>query len=870
MTDQRTLSVSSGDNTLSHALASDSTAGPDSTDFRNLRTKSSELPKSNIKSGGIKLGIKDSHKSGPTILSSSEINSEVSPRTKELYGLNPPKRAPPSAPNAGPTASDPKTSATLGGKVPISLGKAAPPPPPQANKPKRAIPAPVQPGAGVAGVQSPQHTQQWTSAPAKAKQPGGTGTSPRQLPTLPQRPNEQLSPRTNPSVPKVTSTPPQSPRDQDSGPSAVHTPTKAVTAALTTQLAQALPGHSGPSSGSPTSSAPTSLSASTNSSVQVTPASTPRPVSSEQSLPELSDAEKEKIRRVEKKKARIRSILEAHAEEVQKLDLKSYDAKKATLCQSVIRSWFAKQEYKFLKEQFSLRTNLVKEMLNTEQFYLQCLNTLVKIYLLPLRETGIRNAQEAFISLEDVRIIFGSVEVIYNINMEFCKKLEEKVNTWSSHQKIGSVFLSIGQFLKVYTQYINNYNQAASRLEECKKNKLFAQFLLDCKSLPKVELELSSYLIMPIQRIPRYQLLLDGLVKATPKDHPDYTDLSSALKQIVSVADYMNERKRDVENILHMTNLQGQMLYKDDKFVPIVSPTRRYRRDGNFEVYLNGERSPFSYIFLFTDAVLFTKQKKKGFLFFSLVLLKDINVTEGTKEERPAISLLHEVNNYMIVFNDKDERQLWLQDIEPKQNPQLVVPSRESVEVTAFKWTEPVSPRGHVLSPRDLSPSTSPTAADMDKKKVKDKKKDKEDEDPEKKEKKRNRFLSLRLFKSSKDKDKDDDDSPPSSEKQITPPTKSTEPSPRKMGPAGGEFNLEALKRVGDLLNSQPGGDSVLKKAPSRTRIFSESAGMQGPSSSESTSQPNSAPGSQTSINNNLLPGPPKRVLGHKRDTSNQ
>jgi hypothetical protein len=121
--------------------------------------------------------------------------------------------------------------------------------------------------------------------------------------------------------------------------------------------------------------------------------------------------------------------------------------------------------------------------------------------------------------------------------------------------------------LKVYTQYINNYNQAASRLEECKKNKLFAQFLLDCKSLPKVELELSSYLIMPIQRIPRYQLLLDGLVKATPKDHPDYTDLSSALKQIVSVADYMNERKRDVENILHMTNLQGQMLYKDDKFV---------------------------------------------------------------------------------------------------------------------------------------------------------------------------------------------------------------------------------------------------------------------------------------------------------------
>jgi len=86
---------------------------------------------------------------------------------------------------------------------------------------------------------------------------------------------------------------------------------------------------------------------------------------------------------------------------------------------------------------------------------------------------------------------------------------------------------------------------------------------------------------------------------------------------------------------------------------------------------------------------------------------------------------------------------------------------------------------------------------------VKDKKKDKEDDDQEKKKKKRNRFLSLRLFKSRKDKDKEDEES-------LSPPGKSTEPSPRKVGPAASDFNLEALKRVGDLLNSQPsGGDST-------------------------------------------------------------
>jgi len=59
-------------------------------------------------------------------------------------------------------------------------------------------------------------------------------------------------------------------------------------------------------------------------------------------------------------------------------------------------------------------------------------------------------------------------------------------------------------FLKVYTGYVNNYNQAMATLEECKKNAQFKEFLNTTKNLPGVEHDLPSYLIMPIQRIPRY------------------------------------------------------------------------------------------------------------------------------------------------------------------------------------------------------------------------------------------------------------------------------------------------------------------------------------------------------------------------------
>lgn len=66
--------------------------------------------------------------------------------------------------------------------------------------------------------------------------------------------------------------------------------------------------------------------------------------------------------------------------------------------------------------------------------------------------------------------------------------------------------------------------------------------------------DFDSFLILPIQRIPRYKLLLKvstfpfllvipkDLVKHTPKDHLDYHDLSKALDKISEIADWVNNR----------------------------------------------------------------------------------------------------------------------------------------------------------------------------------------------------------------------------------------------------------------------------------------------------------------------------------------
>ena len=114
--------------------------------------------------------------------------------------------------------------------------------------------------------------------------------------------------------------------------------------------------------------------------------------------------------------------------------------------------------------------------------------------------------------------------------------------------------------MKMYNEYANNYVQAANLLaaklvlKEGKINvfaqKLWVRNVASLKSgtlisayIIKKELEqasgegnpLPALIIMPIQRIPRYNLLLADLLKNTPRSHADREKISAALGTIQSI-----------------------------------------------------------------------------------------------------------------------------------------------------------------------------------------------------------------------------------------------------------------------------------------------------------------------------------------------
>ena len=70
-------------------------------------------------------------------------------------------------------------------------------------------------------------------------------------------------------------------------------------------------------------------------------------------------------------------------------------------------------------------------------------------------------------------------------------------------------------------------------LAACEEHAEFRAFVRACEHQEACHgLDLRAYLIQPVQRVPRYRLLLIELLKHTRESHPDWADLNAALENV--------------------------------------------------------------------------------------------------------------------------------------------------------------------------------------------------------------------------------------------------------------------------------------------------------------------------------------------------
>jgi len=213
-----------------------------------------------------------------------------------------------------------------------------------------------------------------------------------------------------------------------------------------------------------------------------------------------------------------------------------------------------------------VRKKVLEEILTSEQHYVDALVELITHYMEPMK----RDANRINITTKQIAAIFSNISVLVQFHAIFLADLRRS-------NSMVQVFLQSADFLKMYTTYLNFYDKAIATMNSLRDNSKFQAFLNTHMEQLKGK-SLMSYLIQPVQRIPRYVLLLRELKKHIPKTHPEYVALSTALVKIESIAAHVNESKRQIEQASRLIDI-GQRLRNSGTFV-VFSPTRRLLKEG--------------------------------------------------------------------------------------------------------------------------------------------------------------------------------------------------------------------------------------------------------------------------------------------------
>ncbi|XP_020741432.2 FYVE, RhoGEF and PH domain-containing protein 2 isoform X2 [Odocoileus virginianus] len=183
---------------------------------------------------------------------------------------------------------------------------------------------------------------------------------------------------------------------------------------------------------------------------------------------------------------------------------------------------------------------IVRELLETEQAYVARLHLLDQVFFQEL----LKEARGSKAFPEDVvRLIFSNISSIYQFHSQFfLPELQRRLDDWTTTPCIGDVIQKLAPFLKMYSEYVKNFERAIELLATwTDKSAPFQEVITRIQSSEaSASLTLQHHMLEPVQRIPRYELLLKEYVQKLPGQAPDLADAQKALDMIFSAAQHSN------------------------------------------------------------------------------------------------------------------------------------------------------------------------------------------------------------------------------------------------------------------------------------------------------------------------------------------
>ena len=275
----------------------------------------------------------------------------------------------------------------------------------------------------------------------------------------------------------------------------------------------------------------------------------------------------------------------------------------------------------------SKRQRVLQEIVETEKTFVINLSAFYHGYVEPIRLCDTPLKRE-IMNTNEIALLFSNVEQIVTLNTDFLKRLQTTIESWDTSvgglsgdgpdECVGDFFLKAAPLFALYAQYTSNHDLAVDvmkiRFEDrgeylalmnvCEAEAQTRAFQATGKTRPPQLV--GYYLIMPVQRVPRYKMLLQELLKRTPEGHLDLITLPSAVAEVDKAAHKINETIRAREEKQKLAKLQTQ--FTSNSEINLVATDRKLLLEGQLIKVCRRDLREY-YFHLFSDIMTYSKRK---------------------------------------------------------------------------------------------------------------------------------------------------------------------------------------------------------------------------------------------------------------------
>ncbi|XP_048847661.1 proto-oncogene vav-like isoform X2 [Brienomyrus brachyistius] len=302
------------------------------------------------------------------------------------------------------------------------------------------------------------------------------------------------------------------------------------------------------------------------------------------------------------------------------------------------------------------RSCCLQEIAQTEEKYSNTLESIIQHFMRPLQQ---------LLQPQDIEAIFINVENLAETHRGLLKETHHSIFMCGA-SNLHQVFISYKNRLLLYGRYCSQVEEATKHLDQLSSTYTDVQTVLkDCSQRANNgRFTLRDLLMVPMQRVLKYHLLLQELLKHTVAQ-AEKENLRSALDAMRDLAQCVNEVKRDNEIIRQITSFQLSI----ENMRQSLAHYGRPRIDGELKICTPEKKSKQDrYIFLFDMAMVVCKRKSGDVMGLKeIVELEHYRLSDEIEEKDKKWSHLFILvdsyghRNFELYCKTKELKRKWLE-----------------------------------------------------------------------------------------------------------------------------------------------------------------------------------------------------------------